>query len=42
MAYGADFSVSAIQTETKAVVGEDALFFPSHPSRFSASSGGWR
>ncbi|HHT73779.1 MAG TPA: extracellular solute-binding protein [Firmicutes bacterium] len=28
MAYGADFSVSAIQTETKAVVGEDALFFP--------------
>lgn len=28
MAYGADFSVSAIQNETNAVVGEDALFFP--------------
>ena len=28
MAYGADFSVPAIATETKAVVGKDALFFP--------------
>ncbi|MGI6149731.1 MAG: extracellular solute-binding protein [Firmicutes bacterium] len=28
MVYGADFSVSAISTETNAVVGEDALFFP--------------
>lgn len=27
MAYGADFSVSAIESETNAVVGEDALFF---------------
>jgi len=28
MAYGADFSVSAIETETNSVVGKDALFFP--------------